>query len=55
MDLSKVSTKALSAELEKREGVRKIALTPEAKASLTGLFDLPVSIEGPATILINHD
>ncbi|MNC23839.1 hypothetical protein D3C75_718750 [compost metagenome] len=55
MDLSQVSTKELSEELGKRAGVKEIHLNPGAEALITGLFDLPVSVEGPAIILINHD
>lgn len=55
MDLSQVSTKELSEELEKRAGVSTIKLTPAAVVHLTGAFQLPVTIEGPAVLLINRD
>ena len=47
MDLSKVKTSELVAELETREGVKKVIADPYQKGE--------VSIEGPAVILVVMD
>lgn len=50
MNLQNVSTKDLSEELEKREGVITINLGPYEEIEVGG-----VVVEGPAIILINKD
>lgn len=47
MDLSKVKTSELVAELETREGVKKVIADPYQKGE--------VSVEGPAVILVVMD
>lgn len=50
MNLQNVSTKDLSEELEKREGVITINVGPYEEIEVGG-----VVVEGPAIILINKD
>ncbi|MDT3494910.1 BC1881 family protein [Bacillus toyonensis] len=50
MNLKNVSTKDLSEELEKREGVTTINVYPYEKIEVGGIV-----VEGPAIILINKD
>ncbi|EJQ90051.1 BC1881 family protein [Bacillus cereus] len=50
MNLNNVSTKDLSEELEKREGVTTIHVEPYEKIEVGGTV-----IDGPAIILINKD
>jgi len=53
-DLSKVSTKELSEELEKREGIKVYKFGVEDEFSVTGKNG-GCKITGPATVLINQD
>ncbi|MED0673836.1 BC1881 family protein [Aneurinibacillus aneurinilyticus] len=60
IDLSKVSTSELHAELVKREGVREIIVTPEESLPMTkweenGRWTPFPAVQGPARILINED
>lgn len=60
IDLSKVSTCELHAELVKREGIKEIVLSPEQSLSMTQWeescrFELLLIVQGPARILINED
>ncbi|GED14859.1 BC1881 family protein [Aneurinibacillus migulanus] len=60
IDLSKVSTCELHAELVKREGVREIIVTPEESLPMTkweenGRWTPFPAVQGPARILINED
>ncbi|PFY95265.1 BC1881 family protein [Bacillus wiedmannii] len=50
MNLKNVSTKDLSEELEKREGITTINVDPYVKIDIGGIV-----IDGPAIILINKD
>ena len=50
MNLKNVSTKNISEELEKRDGVTSIHVGPHVKVELAG-----VVVEVPAIILINKD
>ncbi|SMD65730.1 BC1881 family protein [Bacillus pacificus] len=50
MNLKNVSTKDLSEELEKREGVATINVEPYEKIEVGGIV-----VDGPAIILINKD
>lgn len=50
MNLNNISTKDLSEELDKREGVKKIDVEPYEKIEVGG-----VVVDGPAIILINKD
>lgn len=45
-----ILTKDLSEELEKREGVTTVRVSPHEKIEVAG-----VTVEGPAVILINKD
>lgn len=62
IDLSKVSTSELHAELVKREGVREIVVFPQESISMEKWHEeamcqcIPLStVQGPARILINED
>ncbi|MGQ3740896.1 BC1881 family protein [Bacillus sp. Fil] len=50
MNLKNISTKDISEELEKRDGVTSIHVEPHVKIEVAG-----VVVEGPAIILINKD
>ncbi|MBJ8031403.1 BC1881 family protein [Bacillus cereus group sp. N21] len=50
MNLKNVSTKDLSEELEKREGITTIDVEPYEKIEVGGIV-----VDGPAIILINKD
>ncbi|PGT35666.1 hypothetical protein COC97_24645 [Bacillus anthracis] len=50
MNLKNVSTKDLSEELEKREGVKTINVEPYEKIEIGGIV-----VDGPAIVLINKD
>lgn len=50
MKLNNVSTKELSEELEKREGITTIDVEPYEKVEVCGVI-----VDGPAIILINKD
>lgn len=50
MNLKNVSTKDLSEELEKREGVKTINVEPYEKIEVGGIV-----VDGPAIVLINKD
>ncbi|WP_420973870.1 BC1881 family protein [Bacillus thuringiensis] len=50
MNLKNVSTKDISEELEKRDGVTSIHVEPHVKVEVA-----EVVVEGPASILINQD
>lgn len=50
MNLENVSTKDLSEELARREGVKVISVELYVKVEVAG-----VVVEGPAIILINQD
>ncbi|PEI49928.1 BC1881 family protein [Bacillus toyonensis] len=50
MNLKNVSTKDLSEELEKREGIETIHLGPYEEIEVGGIV-----VDGPAIILINKD
>ncbi|MFE4203207.1 BC1881 family protein [Aneurinibacillus aneurinilyticus] len=60
IDLSKVSTCELHAELVKREAIKEIVLSPEQSLSMTQWeescrFEPLLTVQGPARILINED
>jgi hypothetical protein len=60
VDLSKVPTCELHAELAKREGVKEIILSPEQELTMTRWenacnFEALPTVTGPALILINED
>nr|WP_245815543.1 BC1881 family protein [Seinonella peptonophila] len=48
------STKEISEELEKREGVSTIFIEPHSNAIIT-TYQEEINIEGPAIILIKQD
>ncbi|WP_399576635.1 BC1881 family protein [Streptomyces sp. NPDC053079] len=48
--MKNVPTKVISEELETREGVTKVQVSPHEKIEVAG-----VTVEGPAVILINKD
>ena len=50
MNLKNISTKDLSEELEKREGIVTINIGPYEEIEVGGIV-----VEGPAIILINND
>ncbi|MFA2694560.1 BC1881 family protein [Bacillus mycoides] len=50
MNLKNVSTKDLSEELEKREGVETMNVEPHVKIEVGGIV-----VDGPAIVLINKD
>ncbi|MBE5093565.1 hypothetical protein CN964_29870 [Bacillus cereus] len=50
INLSEVSTKELSEELERRQGVITIKVEPYEKIEVGG-----ISVAGPAIVLINQD
>ncbi|WP_157830131.1 BC1881 family protein [Bacillus sp. SN10] len=50
MGLNKISTKELSKELEKREGITKVRVEPYEKIEIGGII-----VDGPATIIINKN
>ncbi|MBH0358974.1 BC1881 family protein [Bacillus toyonensis] len=50
INLSEVSTKELSEELERRQGVITVQVEPYEKIEVGGIV-----VNGPATVLINQD
>lgn len=54
INVSSLSTMALSEELEKREGVESMRLEMEEKAVIT-VDGVDRVVEGPAILLINKD
>ncbi|AWC29100.1 MULTISPECIES: BC1881 family protein [Bacillus cereus group] len=50
INLSEVSTKELSEELERREGVMTVKVEPYEKIEVGGIV-----VNGPAIVLINQD
>jgi len=50
MNVKNISTKDISEELEKRNGITSIHVEPHVKVEVAG-----VVVEGPAIILINKD
>lgn len=54
MELSSYSTKELSEELEKREGITKLVIEPYESYRIIGKRE-GVSKTGPAIIIINED
>jgi hypothetical protein len=54
-DLTTVSTKELSAELSRREGVRTIVYGPEDSVYICGNDGVIINDNGPVTVIINVD
>lgn len=50
MKMKNVPTKNLSEELETRDGVTSVQVSPHEKIEVAG-----ITVEGPAVILINKD